>query len=533
MSGSSRSSAAGAGKKRKRPSTEEKKSDGNESKAKKCFLCGATEDLTHSGYVDFERHVLCRPCNKKPECRMITKTKAQDRFGLNTYDLASLPRVVNKFFDIPTRSSRESTLYQYRDAESACASKYGSIVEYRRLAENDKDKLKGIQAARLKLYKMAIERLSKSVENHVESKTKTAAYKKVAIQKYLKNTSAGASYITPSVTRHVNGKLSEFKLKRTKTIAVIAEECRKANLDNYQTFGMNKSQASAEMYQKGYPHMKYNRGDDKNIQFYRNEIPSKPQGDLITVILKDWAADFDRIKKHHGLIQWLFPIREKGANKEAQMLNPQEIRVFKNDVAIRRRVIKVYKFMLNYYGRKLVNAQTGEIARKVANNVTDKYLKNKHEFMRITRMLKFFGEIGFDRLQAPLCEHFLGEVSQGNLKKVKPSLINFWLPVLRDVTKREELLYRAKHLGDAAGGSAAKKKPAKKRVRTASKKSTSSSSNGTIVKKARTASPTPIAGDVAKSEYDSDSDPNDESHATEDVDEPDRKYHGKAEVLDD
>ena len=59
-----------------------------------------------------------------------------------------------------------------------------------------------------------------------------------------------------------------------------------------------------------------------------------------------------------------------------------------------------------FFGLGTHVSSAGEVARKNANDVADKYLKNKHEYMRITRMLKFFGETGFDRLQAPLCEHF-------------------------------------------------------------------------------------------------------------------------------
>ena len=41
----------------------------------------------------------------------------------------------------------------------------------------------------------------------------------------------------------------------------------------------------------------------------------------------EWKGNYEWLERHHGYIQWLFPIRERGLNWDAQELQPHEIRV--------------------------------------------------------------------------------------------------------------------------------------------------------------------------------------------------------------
>ena len=50
-------------------------------------------------------------------------------------------------------------------------------------------------------------------------------------------------------------------------------------------------------------------------------------GDLIEAIHTNWKKDYTRLEWHHGYIQWLFPIRERGLNWQAQELQSHEIEV--------------------------------------------------------------------------------------------------------------------------------------------------------------------------------------------------------------
>ena len=50
-------------------------------------------------------------------------------------------------------------------------------------------------------------------------------------------------------------------------------------------------------------------------------------GDLIEEIHANWKGNYTHLEMHHGYIQWLFPIRERGLNWHAQELQSHEIMV--------------------------------------------------------------------------------------------------------------------------------------------------------------------------------------------------------------
>ncbi len=52
-------------------------------------------------------------------------------------------------------------------------------------------------------------------------------------------------------------------------------------------------------------------------------------GDFIDQIHKTWWGDTPKLERHHGYIQWLFPIREEGMNYESQPLQLHEIEKIK------------------------------------------------------------------------------------------------------------------------------------------------------------------------------------------------------------
>ena len=62
-------------------------------------------------------------------------------------------------------------------------------------------------------------------------------------------------------------------------------------------------------------------------------------------------------------ILWRFPIREYGINFQSQPLQPHEIYSMKADPKIIQRLIESYKLMLDFYGMRLVDQETGELDR--------------------------------------------------------------------------------------------------------------------------------------------------------------------------
>lgn len=81
---------------------------------------------------------------------------------------------------------------------------------------------------------------------------------------------------------------------------------------------------------------------------FSSTIYSQKIGDYIDVIHNEW--NFDILESHHGFIQWLFPLRERGLNFQAPILRNKDIELIKNDNECMDRFIKSYDMMLSFYG---------------------------------------------------------------------------------------------------------------------------------------------------------------------------------------
>ena len=146
---------------------------------------------------------------------------------------------------------------------------------------------------------------------------------------------------------------------------------------------------------------------DPNVKFYRNEIPSKPDGDLVENIHQSWDGDWERLEFHHGYIQWLFPVFENaGMNFESQPLSKSGAALIRADAAASRRVLASYKLILKFYGFVLADEKTGAIERHAdaaffAERIANLNLSS-HNWLRVSRIITSLGELGFRRYKAPL-----------------------------------------------------------------------------------------------------------------------------------
>ncbi|XP_029362318.1 opioid growth factor receptor [Echeneis naucrates] len=198
-------------------------------------------------------------------------------------------------------------------------------------------------------------------------------------------------------------------------------------------------------YRRGYPNFVDDEcSEDKmnNLQFYLNKFPSAPDDVYIDSFLKEWKNDYKRLERVHSYIQWLFPLREPGVNYMASELTKKEIEAFKKNEDAKRRLVESYELMLGFYGIRLVNKETGEVKR--AENWKERFgnlERNMHNNLRITRILKSLGELGFERYQAPLVRFFLEEtLVKKTLSSVKRSVLDYFLFAVLDKQNRQELV---------------------------------------------------------------------------------------------
>ncbi|KAJ8257185.1 hypothetical protein GJAV_G00182840 [Gymnothorax javanicus] len=198
-------------------------------------------------------------------------------------------------------------------------------------------------------------------------------------------------------------------------------------------------------YRHGYPNITEEEGPEErmtNLKFYLNEIPSSPDEVSIEAFHKEWKTDYKRLERVHSYIQWLFPLREPGVNYMAFELTKKEIQAFRENEEAKRRLVESYELMLGFYGIQLLDKGTGEVKR--AENWRERFAnleRNMHNNLRITRILKSLGELGFEHYQAPLVRFFLEEtLIRKNLSSVKRSVLDYFLFAVRDKRERRKLV---------------------------------------------------------------------------------------------
>ncbi|XP_018425281.1 PREDICTED: opioid growth factor receptor-like protein 1 isoform X2 [Nanorana parkeri] len=201
-------------------------------------------------------------------------------------------------------------------------------------------------------------------------------------------------------------------------------------------------------YRHQYPNFKDLRGQNDlcNLRFYMNKIPYKPDGVYIEDILNKWKSDYDKLEHNHTYIQWLFPLREQGLNFYAKELTSYEIEEFKKTKEATKRFIMAYKIMLEFFGLKLVD-KNGNVSR--AANWQDRFThlnESQHNYLRITRILKSLGELGYEHYKPPLVKVFLQEsIVENTIPNMKQSALEYFVYAIKDRRERRRLLRYAYH----------------------------------------------------------------------------------------
>lgn len=199
-------------------------------------------------------------------------------------------------------------------------------------------------------------------------------------------------------------------------------------------------------YPQNFKDIRY-QNDLSNLRFYKNKIPFKPDGVYIEEVLNKWRGDYERLEHNHTYIQWLFPLREQGLNFYAKELTTYEIEEFKKTKEAIRRFLLAYKMMLEFFGIKLID-KTGNVAR--AGNWQERFQhlnESQHNYLRITRILKSLGELGYESFKSPLVKFILHEaLVENTIPNIKQSALEYFVYTIRDRRERRKLLrFAQKH----------------------------------------------------------------------------------------
>ncbi|GFO43740.1 UDP-glucuronosyltransferase 2a1-like [Plakobranchus ocellatus] len=101
----------------------------------------------------------------------------------------------------------------------------------------------------------------------------------------------------------------------------------KKNAASGSSFFLRAADRDTENYRLGYPGQEDNLRLNANLEFYQGKISSYPDGAFIDDIHNHWWGNYELLERHHGYIQWIFPIRENGMNWQAQALQLHEAEV--------------------------------------------------------------------------------------------------------------------------------------------------------------------------------------------------------------
>ncbi|XP_063009029.1 opioid growth factor receptor-like protein 1 isoform X1 [Melospiza melodia melodia] len=193
-------------------------------------------------------------------------------------------------------------------------------------------------------------------------------------------------------------------------------------------------------YPQNFKDLRY-QNDLCNLRFYKNKIPFKPDGVYIEEVLNKWKGDYEKLEHNHTYIQWLFPLREQGLNFYAKELTTYEIEEFKKTKEAIRRFLLAYKMMLEFFGIKLID-KTGNVAR--ASNWQERFQhlnESQHNYLRITRILKSLGELGYESFKSPLVKFILHEaLVEDTIPNIKQSALEYFVYTIRDRRERRKLL---------------------------------------------------------------------------------------------
>ncbi|CAF1522818.1 unnamed protein product [Adineta steineri] len=203
-------------------------------------------------------------------------------------------------------------------------------------------------------------------------------------------------------------------------------------------------------YRNHYPNARSNPKIHDNYDFYTNQIRSHPDGDFIDKIHKNWFGDHRKLEYHHGYIQWLFPLQERGLNISAEPLQKHEIESISKDEKALERLLKSYKLMLDFYGFKLVDENTGEIRRLSGDSYKSRFRNldtSSHNYLRITRILKCLGEFKYEYLKFSFLEAILREsITENKLSNCLRSCKDYWIETLRSPDERRAIRQYAREL---------------------------------------------------------------------------------------
>mmetsp|Transcript_33462 Transcript_33462/g.61846 ORF Transcript_33462/g.61846 Transcript_33462/m.61846 type:complete len:317 (+) Transcript_33462:67-1017(+) len=213
----------------------------------------------------------------------------------------------------------------------------------------------------------------------------------------------------------------------------------------------------AARYLAGYPELVDDPEAWDNVRFHMGEIKSRSMDakwpeDTVDNIHSKWWGDYGMLERHHSWVQWLFPIREQGVNRDSQPLTVAEREEILKDSTCLERLHVSYELAMDFYGFS-VERTTGHLQRTASFQERFANLNSKsHNFLRLTRILKWLGEFNLAHYQSPLICALARAVYEPpqHVWEMRKSLRDYFVPVVKDAAERACLVEAVLRMDDAA-----------------------------------------------------------------------------------
>eukprot|EP01017_Pseudomicrothorax_dubius_P017301 TRINITY_DN19569_c0_g1_i1.p1 TRINITY_DN19569_c0_g1~~TRINITY_DN19569_c0_g1_i1.p1 ORF type:complete len:337 (+),score=65.40 TRINITY_DN19569_c0_g1_i1:137-1147(+) len=215
----------------------------------------------------------------------------------------------------------------------------------------------------------------------------------------------------------IKGILQEVEPKPQSHIETPFEKENEESIHINQDPTLNPPSFSDSIADKDY----MNNYQGENLQFYLNKLQSRPNGDYVEVILKDWKGKYDLLEEHHGYVQWLFPnFYGSNFNDESIPLTQEEAKEFRSNPLIAERLVRAYELIYDFFGFEIMDYKTGEVRRgpHFEKRASETLFKGSHNLLRIRRILTSMYNVGFYRYAWSLVKFLEIEADE---KKVKPT----------------------------------------------------------------------------------------------------------------
>lgn len=178
------------------------------------------------------------------------------------------------------------------------------------------------------------------------------------------------------------------------------------------------------------------------IDFYKNKMPSEPNGEYISIMLTHWYGNYELLERKHDYIQWLFPNRNVGVNPHAPLLTDETAKIIRETPELKNRMKEAFEMMLNFYGMRLVHDEFS-VAENYAERFRELNQWGNHNFLRISRILLALKECGHNSLMRPWLEFLSHHIYESKyLSEASSSFEKHWINTLdaEDRIKLEQYL---------------------------------------------------------------------------------------------